>query len=611
MEGQTMNSHDAHPKSDSDGAAHRSTARDAAIQTLCDRLFASISPDGFWEGRLSSSALSTATAVSAMSLARADDDAPRIRSGIAWLAAHHNADGGWGDTADSPSNLATTLLAIAALRLAAAAGVAPPIDVMQRADRYLAEHVMKTSSGDLGQAIRNAYGDDRTFAVPILMNCALAELVGWSEIPGLPFELAVLPHRWYKVLRLHVVSYALPALIAIGLAVNHRHPPRSALYQAIRRMATPRVLRKLGNIQPDHGGFLDATPLTSFVAMGLIPLFGRDQPVAAKCLRFLRQAQRSDGSWPIDTNLSVWLTTSAVTALAAAEQLSRLDQTQTARWIACRQYTATHPFTGAAPGGWPWTHLAGGVPDADDTAGAIIALGELGQCGRQYRDQIDAGMQWLLDLQNSDGGWPTFCRGWGKLPFDRSAPDLTAHVLRALKNAATARCPDSMRRAIGRGLEYLRHVQQADGSWIPLWFGNQRAPGQNNPVVGTSLVLRALELADGSGLAAARGVEYLCNVQNADGGWGGAAGIASSLEETALAVAAIAPWSHLPRPRESFLRGLNFLMERVDQIRESRVEPVAVGLYFSRLWYSETLYPLIWTIEAVGRAKQFDVDGPT
>ncbi|MEZ6048428.1 MAG: hypothetical protein R3C11_23220 [Planctomycetaceae bacterium] len=41
-------------------------------------------------------------------------------------------------------------------------------------------------------------------------------------------------------------------------------------------------------------------------------------------------------------------------------------------------------------------------------------------------------MNWLLDLQNRDGGWPTFCRGWGALPFDRSAPDLTAHALRAL-----------------------------------------------------------------------------------------------------------------------------------------------------------------------------------
>src|SRR5205814_1036115 len=44
---------------------------------------------------------------------------------------------------------------------------------------------------------------------------------------------------------------------------------------------------------------------------------------------------------------------------------------------------------------------------------------------------VVAGIKWLLDLQNRDGGIPTFCRGWGALPFDRSAPDLTAHALRA------------------------------------------------------------------------------------------------------------------------------------------------------------------------------------
>ena len=52
---------------------------------------------------------------------------------------------------------------------------------------------------------------------------------------------------------------------------------------------------------------------------------------------------------------------------------------------------------------------------------------------------VDRGVKWLLDLQNRDGGWPTFCRGWGKLPFDRSGADLTAHALRAIEAARLAR----------------------------------------------------------------------------------------------------------------------------------------------------------------------------
>ena len=89
------------------------------------------------------------------------------------------------------------------------------------------------------------------------------------------------------------------------------------------------------------------------------------------------------------------------------------------------------------PGGWAWTDLPGGVPETDDTAGALIALAR----GRhrypqlkQHRLQLAArrGVEWLLELQNSDGGWPTFCRGWSMLPFDRSATDVTAHAVRAL-----------------------------------------------------------------------------------------------------------------------------------------------------------------------------------
>ena len=36
-----------------------------------------------------------------------------------------------------------------------------------------------------------------------------------------------------------------------------------------------------------------------------------------------------------------------------------------------------HPYTNADPGGWAWTNLPGGVPDADDTPGAILALLQL------------------------------------------------------------------------------------------------------------------------------------------------------------------------------------------------------------------------------------------
>jgi squalene-hopene/tetraprenyl-beta-curcumene cyclase len=572
------------------------------VGAVRDRLLQWMHADGFWEGRLSSSALSTATALSALALADDPGDMDRIGSGMAWLAGHQNADGGWGDTADGPSNLATTVLAIAAMNLVMARGAVPlrVSGALAKAQEYLAIRV-GDSPRAIVEAVQGEYGADRTFAIPILMNCGLAGLAAWDDIPGLPFELAVFPHSWYKLLRLHVVSYALPALIAIGLLTERRHPPAGILRQLVRRFVRPRVLEKLRRIQPEHGGFLEAAPLTSFVAMAMTALYGRDQPVATECLRFLRRSQRSEGAWPIDTNLSVWLTTAAVAALAAAGELPRIDRSRTARWISAQQHKVRHPYTHAEPGGWAWTHLAGGVPDVDDTSGAILALKELG-----YDDGVATGVEWLLAMQNGDGGWPTFCRGWGKLPFDRSSPDLTAHALRAIccdsagdrplvTATATAR---RLRRTIRHGLNYLDRVQQADGSWIPLWFGNQGVPGQTNPVLGTSRVLRALEFLDRGGPAAARGVEYLLRVQNADGGWGGAEAAPSSLEEAAMAVAALAAWTKTPATHEALFRGVRYLMTGVAGLSD---HPAPIGLYFAHLWYSEALYPLIWTLDALGR----------
>src|SRR2546427_1920047 len=55
-------------------------------------------------------------------------------------------------------------------------------------------------------------------------------------------------------------------------------------------------------------------------------------------------------------------------------------------------------------------------------------------CGAHNSELLTAarsGIRWLRDVQNQDGGIPTFCRGWGALPFDRSSADITAHVVRA------------------------------------------------------------------------------------------------------------------------------------------------------------------------------------
>src|SRR5205807_1883084 len=125
--------------------------------------------------------------------------------GLAWLAARQNADGGWGDTVRSFSNISTTMLCRAAFHLAGAA--AGHADCLGKADAWLRRRHGKTPA-ELAEAVRSRYGKDRTFSVPILMTSALAGLVEWHEVPPLPFELATFPQSWFRFLRLPVVSYA-------------------------------------------------------------------------------------------------------------------------------------------------------------------------------------------------------------------------------------------------------------------------------------------------------------------------------------------------------------------------------------------------------------------
>ncbi len=59
----------------------------------------------------------------------------------------------------------------------------------------------------------------------------------WRDVPALPFELACLPvSRMLRFLRLPVVSYALPALVAIGQARFFHREPWNPLARLLRRL---------------------------------------------------------------------------------------------------------------------------------------------------------------------------------------------------------------------------------------------------------------------------------------------------------------------------------------------------------------------------------------
>ena len=90
-----------------------------------------------------------------------------------------------------------------------------------------------------------------------------------------------------------MVSYALPALIAIGQVRHQMRPTRNPATWLARTATRRRTLATLRAIQPTTGGFLEATPLTSFVVMSLAAL---ERSAGADAFRLRPPPLRGDAS---------------------------------------------------------------------------------------------------------------------------------------------------------------------------------------------------------------------------------------------------------------------------------------------------------------------------
>jgi len=550
-----------------------------------------------WNGKLSTSAISTSVSVFALQRIDSERYASYIADGVKWLHDTMKEDGTWGDSVESPSNMTATLLTYVSLY---AVGQAPA-----QSREYLDKQFGGHTEEALINGVLSYYGRDLTFSVPILTMCALAGVISsWDKIPTFPFELATLPQRLFRYLNMPVVSYAIPALIAIGICqLKHK----GSFLRPVRQLFIPKAMKVLQRMQPADGGFLEAAPLTAFVSMCLAEGGFREHKVTRRCAQFLVETVRDEGGWPIDTNLSGWVTSLAGKVFSGSDD----EKTALAQIIERNATKAVHPFTGAMAGGWGWSDLSGSVPDGDDTSAALVALHHL---KAKPSGTVENGLRWLMWLQNNDGGMPTFCKGWGKLPFDRSTPDITAHAMLAMGlwlPSLQGELRQAVEKSYGRMLQWLQNTVQKSG-WTPLWFGDQDADDEKAPVYGTATAVDYLmesNYPEGKDLAIQQ-VSFLLDCQNEDGGWGGNKGVRSKVTYTSRVLAALAHFQDpTPGPSplrggeiaEAKLRGWDYLYRRYQAGTLYENEPV--GLYFSRLWYSEELYNVTFLLHAIENEK--------
>jgi squalene-hopene/tetraprenyl-beta-curcumene cyclase len=591
------------------------------VNELGTFLVSELKPEGYWEGRLSSSALGVAVAVAAFYFDNPKLHTKEINSGLNWFSSNINTDGSFGDTPESPGNVSTSLLVYAAANLFREEKnwIIP---FQKQIARYLLKQNIDISSSQVSKVILEHYQKDYTFSVPILAMsglCGIPDKDAFKYIPQLPFELSLLPRQFYRLLNLSVVSYAIPALVAVGIVI-FKKKDSNFFWRTVRRFSIPKALKILHRMLPESGGYLEAIPLTAFVTLSLINAGYGETEVVKKGIWFLKNTQREDGGWPIDVDLSTWVTSLSVKAFR-----SNLDgfihsdlQDKIADHFKLIQNNTVHPFNGTRPGGWGWTNYPGSVPDGDDTPGTILALIKLQPKGR-VKKEVLAGCQWLFRLQNTDGGFPTFSRGWGKLPFDQSCSDLTGHnllafssVLNVYQDEFSLRHKKRLQKSFDKALNYLEKNQREDGSWLPLWFGNQQTKEHTNPVYGTAKVVTYLKdslnhnwlsknLKQRLKVLIQRGTRYLVYVQNGDRSWGAAKNIPGTIEETALTVSALASVEY----REICESGLIWLNTFYKQ---NGLKAAPIGLYFASLWYDEKLYPVTAYLEALSRMLELEVE---
>ncbi|GIP14750.1 squalene--hopene cyclase [Paenibacillus montaniterrae] len=178
----------------------------------------------------------------------------------------------------------------------------------------------------------------------------------------------------------------------------------------------------------------------------------------------------------------------------------------------------------AAPGGWGFSETNTINPDLDDTTAALRAIYPASQLDNAYRVSTNLGLDWVLSMQNKDGGWPAFEKSvdnkmltWLALDgakaaaIDPSTADLTGRTLEYLGNYTTL---DRQSPHIRRGVKWLLNNQEADGSWYGKWgicylYGTWAAL--------TGLMAVGLPAND---KAVQKAAHWLLSIQNEDGGWG-------------------------------------------------------------------------------------------
>jgi len=508
---------------------------------------------GYWQGELEADTTLESDYIYYLHVLGKAEPA-RIEKLANYVRRRQLPDGGWNIYPGGPSELNATCKAYFALKLA---GDSPDDGHLVKAREAL--HRLG------GLAFSNSY---------VRFYMALVGAVGWELVPAIPPELMLLPN-WFYINLYEMSSWTrgivVPMAILCALRPDWRLPERARVdelfkdpsrktaafdwssqllswknfflavdrglklyeklpWKPLRRRALAEAKHWMLEHLERTEGLAAIYPAMMNSIFALMALgHGPEDPLTRREIQEFSRFEIEEGDTiRLQPCVSpVWDTCIAMVALQEAGL-----PPDHPRLVAAAEWTLSKQVLGpgdwqiknkdAEPGGWAFEFRNEFYPDVDDTAFVLMALQRVKfPDAKRMEGAMRSGIQWLISMQNRDGGWGAFDRDNDRtflcnIPFadhnamiDPSTADVTARVLECLGRFGwTAEHP-----IVRKGVGFLLKDQCTDSSWFGRWGVNY--------VYGTSGVLRALETVS---LTAQdycqRAAAWLRAVQKPDGSFG-------------------------------------------------------------------------------------------
>jgi squalene-hopene/tetraprenyl-beta-curcumene cyclase len=526
---------------------------DAAIEATRRWLLGQQHPSGYWIGELEGDTILESEYVLLLAyLGRLND--PVCVKACRYIRDKQLPTGGWAIYPGGPSEVSASVKAYFALKLL---GASPEEPAMRRARQAILDAGGAQASNSFTRFYLALLGqidyDDcpsvppELVLLPYWLNFSLAAMSSWTRTIVVPLSII----SAFKPARRVAPEFSVPELFREDLPRQRsRRTPEllswanvflvidAVLKWADRRL--PKSWRRPG-IQAAHRWILEHVENSDGLGAIFPPMVST--VIALECLGYapdsamVQWAHRQlddliieeEGTVRLQPCLSpVWDT--AITAIALAD--AGLPRHHPAllgavRWLLEKEVRRAGDWQvrrpGIEPTGWHFQFHNERYPDLDDTAMVLLALQRTALVETpEVREATRRGVNWLLAMQNRDGGWAAYDvdidnEVLTKVPFadhnamlDPSCADITARVLELLGTIGyRADHPAAI-----RALDYLWRTQEPQGCWYGRWGVNY--------IYGTWQVLQGLKALDFpmSHPALVRAADWLESVQQVDGGWG-------------------------------------------------------------------------------------------